>query len=152
MKLHRNEQGLLRGDIEYDVGFPATVKPEITPVIYPCTNCAGLTLHVAIEQPTGVGIKLPFTRKPLASTGRDFGIVCNNCTCTTGISGREIIESLERRVVPRQICEGIDRFCSGMPGFVPAYTEGFVPFIMSVFDDDDDGVIAASTAVYSRGT
>ena len=61
MKLHRNEHGLLRGDIKYDVGFPATVMPHILPVVYPCMRCGTLTLHVAVQQPTGLSFKFPLS-------------------------------------------------------------------------------------------
>lgn len=149
MQLHRNDKGLLRGDLEYDVGFPATVLPEITPILYPCSNCGGITLHVAVEQPTGVGFKLPFAKKPLATLSKDYGLVCNICTCTTGISGRNVIDSLERRVAPPAICDAVDRFCHGMPGAVPAFSDGFTAFVVDLFEDDQD-LVAACTSVYVR--
>lgn len=149
MRLHRNELGLLRGDLEYDVGFPATVKPEITPVLFPCTNCGGLTLHVAVEQPTGLGIKLPFARKPLATTSKSYGLVCNSCTCTTGLTGRRLIDLLERRIAPIEVCRAIDRFCEGISGAVPAYGDGFNRFVIGLFDGDHD-LIATCTSVYQR--
>lgn len=149
MKLHRNEQGLLRGDLEYDVGFPATVKPEITPIVYPCSNCGSLSLHVVIEQPTGLGFKLPFARKPLATTGKDFGLICNACTCTTGITGRRLVDMLERRVVPRQICEAIDRYFETVPDAPKAYTSGFAAFVAQQFEGDTD-LLASFLSVYSR--
>lgn len=150
MKLHRNENGLLRGDLIYETGFPATVRADIAPVVFPCTECCGLTLHVLVEQPTGLGIKIPFARKPIATTNRDYGLVCNNCTQTTGISGKKVVESLERRLVPSEICDVIDRFLVDLPGYVPAYSIGFIPFVLDIFGEDD-GFIAASLAVYSRG-
>jgi hypothetical protein len=150
MKLHRNEQGLLRGDLQYDVGFPATVKPEIAPVVYPCANCGTLTFHVVVEQPTGLGIKLPFARKPLATTGKDYGLVCNSCTSTTGITGRHLIEMLERRVVPRDICAAIDRFLEGIPNVPNAYAEGFTAFMAQQFEGESD-LVATFVSVYSRG-
>lgn len=151
MKLHRNEQGLLRGDIQYDVGFPATVKPEITPIVYPCANCGAISFHVVIEQPTGVGLKLPFARKPLATTGKDFGLICNDCTCTTGITGRRLVDMLERRIVPRQICEAIDRYYESVADAPKAYTAGFAAFVADQFDGDSD-LIASFLSVYSRET
>lgn len=149
MKLHRNEQGLLRGDLQYDVGFPATVKPEITPVVYPCSSCGMLTFHVVVEQPTGLGIKLPFARKPLATTGRDYGLVCNSCTTTTGITGRRFLEMLERRIVPREICNAIDRFLEAIPNAPKAYTGGFTAFMLQQFQQGDPDLISSFVSVYS---
>ena len=149
MKPQRNEQGLLRGDLQYDVGFPATVKPEITPVLYPCPSCGSLTFHVVAEQPTGLAIKLPFSRKPLVSTGKEFGLVCNNCTATTGISGRRFVEKLERRIVPREICAVVDRFLEVTPGAPKAYADGFASFIGQIFEGNA-GLVASFISVYSR--
>jgi len=149
MKLHRNENGLLRGDLEYDVGFPATVIPEITPIVFPCTNCGGITLHVAMQQPTGVGIKLPFARKPLATLSKEYGLICNACTCTTGISGRRIIDLLESRIAPPEVCQALDNFCHGMPGAVPAFSEGFAAFVSELFGESCS-LVAACTSVYTR--
>ncbi|MEW4530452.1 hypothetical protein [Maioricimonas sp. JC845] len=149
MKLCRNQQGLLRGDIEYDTGFPATVKANITPVVYPCSNCGSLSLHVVVEQPTGLGIKLPFARKPLATTGKVFGLVCNDCTCTTGITGHRFVDMLEHRVVPRQIFEAIDRYIEMCPDAPRAYTEAFAAF-MAQHCGNESGLIASFLAVYSR--
>ena len=151
MKIHRNEQALLRGDLEYDFVFPATVKPEITPILYPCPNCGSLSLHIVIEQPTGLAIKLPFSRKPLATTGKDFGLICNDCTCTTGITGRRLVELLERRVVPRQICEAIDRYFETVPDAPKAYTSGFAAFVAQQFQGNSD-LLASYLSVYSRET
>lgn len=149
MKLHRNESGLLRGDLEYDVGFPATVMSEITPIVFPCSDCGGITLHVTVQQPTGLGFKLPFARKPLATLSRDYGLVCNLCTTTTGISGKQIIDLLQSRIAPPQVCDALDKFCHGMQGTVPAFTEGFTAFVTDMFEDDKS-LVAACTAVYTR--
>ncbi len=149
MKLHRNEQGLLRGDLEYDVGFPATVNAEITPVLYPCSNCGSISFHVVVVQPTGLGFKLPFFKKPLVTTSKDFGLVCNDCTCTSGITGRGFVALLERRVVPRMICDAIDRFYESVPNAPKAYTAGFTSFIIAQFDGDAD-LLASFLSVYSR--
>jgi hypothetical protein len=149
LKLHRDENGLLRGDLDYGVGFPATVMPEITPIVFPCTSCAGITLHISVQQPTGLGFKLPFMRKPLASLSKDYGLVCNVCATTTGISGKRIIDLLQYRIAPPEVCDAIDRFCHGMKGAVPAFSEGFTAFVAELFDDDKN-LVAACTSVYSR--
>jgi len=148
MKLHRNEHGLLRGDLDYGVGFPATVKADITPVLYPCSKCGSIAVHVVIEQPTGLGIKIPFARKPLATMGKDYGLVCNGCTSTTGISGRRFVDMLERRIVPREICDAIDRYFETIDNAPSAYSEGFTAFMLQQFDGNRE-FMASCLSVYS---
>jgi hypothetical protein len=149
MTLHRDQHGLLRGDIEYNTGFPATVLPHISPILFPCSRCGTVTFHIAVEQPTGLAFKLPFAKKPLAATGKDYGIVCNDCTCTTGIRGRSVIDKLERRIVPTQICEAIDRFFETVADAPKAYTPGFAKFIVSDSSDPDDFLLTC-LSVYRR--
>ena len=139
----------MRGDLEYDTGFPATVMSNITPIIFPCSQCGTITLHVAVEQPTGLALKIPFARKPLAATGRSYGIVCNDCTCTTGIGSTSLIDKLEKRIVPREVCEAIDRFFESVPDTPKAYTNGFVQFIASITDQPDEFLITC-LSVYNR--
>jgi len=148
VEVYRNEQGLLRGDLQYDVGFPATVRPDIAPIVYPCATCGTLKFHVLVEQPVGLFIRLPFARKPLASTGKDYGLICNSCTCTTGVTGRHLVELLERRIVPRGICAAIDRFLEGIPNAPRAYGPGFTAYATQHFEGDPD-LIASFLSVYS---
>jgi len=147
--LTRDANGVLRGDLQYDEGFPATVLTHISPVLYPCPNCGGATLHVVVEQPTGLAIKTPFVAKPLAATGKEYGLVCNECTMTTGIKGRELLSYLEQRVVPKEICRTLDRFFESEPGACPAYADGFSAIVLPLFGDDN-GFMATCLAVYRR--
>jgi len=68
--------------------------------------------HVAWEQPIGRGIKLPFAKKPLATTGKDKGIMCNWCTTFASLPAG-IIEKLEMGIVPREITEAIEKWSKG---------------------------------------
>lgn len=147
--LNRDEHGQLRGDIDYGVGFPATVVGHILPIVYPCMRCGTLTLHVVIEQPHGLAIKLPFARKPIASTGRDYALICNSCTCTSGIHGRAFVEKLERRIVPTEICLAVDKFCELVPGAPGAYSQGFARFMASLFGEPTDFLVTC-LSVYRR--
>lgn len=149
MKLHRNEHGLLRGDLEYDVGFAATVLPHIAPIVFPCAQCGDITFHVVIEQPTGLAFKLPFAKKPLAAAGKDYGLICNVCTCTTGISGRRFFQMLEQRIVPQEICQAIDRFFETEPDAPRAYGEGFAKWLVPQMEGDD-AYLSTILAVYRR--
>jgi hypothetical protein len=151
MSLTRDQNGLLRGDLQYDVGFPATVLAHITPVLYPCPNCGSVTLHVVVEQPTGLAIKIPFVSKPLASTGKEYGLVCNGCTVTAGISGKRLLQQLEQRIVPIEICRALDRFFEAMPGVPAAYGDGFAGFIAPHFEGDAV-FMATCLSVYRRPT
>lgn len=149
MDADRDENGILRGDLQYDVGFPATIRSDIVPVFYPCPKCGTLTLHVVVEQPTGLAIKIPFMRKPLASTGKDYGLICNDCTATAGISGKPFADKLMNRVVPAEICRAIDTFCADQPGAAKAYTEAFAKFFLPLIDGDAS-YVATCLAVYRR--
>jgi hypothetical protein len=149
MTLERDQNGILRGDLQYDVGFPATVLSHITPVLYPCTSCGIVTLHVVVEQPTGLAIKIPFVCKPLASTGKDFGLVCNDCTVTAGINGKALLSTLEQRIVPTEICRTLDRFFENVPNAPLAYGDGFAGFLLPHFEGDTT-FIATFLSIYRR--
>jgi hypothetical protein len=149
MTLTRDHNGVLRGDLQYDVGFPATVLPQIAPVLYPCPNCGTVMFHVVVEQPTGLAIKIPFVSKPLASTGKEFGLVCNTCTTTAGISGKTLFQNLELRIIPTEICRALDRFFESMPEAPPAYGEGFAAFLLPHLEGDP-AFLATCLSVYRR--
>jgi hypothetical protein len=148
MQPQRNEHGVLRGDLDYDIGFPVTVIERITPVMFPCPRCGELTLHVAVEQPTGLAIKIPFARKPLVSTGKDYGLICNECTSITNVRGRDVIDKLAERIVPREICDAIDRFFEIVPDCPKAYAEGFARHIAR--DDVPNEFMLTCLSVYRR--
>ena len=76
----RDVHEVLTGDLDYGGGFPVTILSGIPPVLYVCSDCSAVSFHVVGEQHAGLGIKIPFARKPIASTGKQYFLICNNCT------------------------------------------------------------------------
>jgi len=44
-----------------------------------CPNCAGDRDHVVLDQPTGIGFGLPFSKRPLVSSHRKHYLGCPVC-------------------------------------------------------------------------
>ncbi len=91
---------------------------------------------------------MPFIKKPLASTGKDYGLICNICTCVSGVSGKRTFELLQSRIAPPEVCLAVDKFCAVSPDAVPAFSEGFASYISKYFEDPDQ--VVTFTSVYAR--
>lgn len=61
-----------------------------------CDNCNNVTDHVLVDQPCGVGIGIPFMKRPLWSSHRAHALACPTCTWATPISKDEA-EALIRK-------------------------------------------------------
>jgi hypothetical protein len=66
------------------------------PVRRPCDNCKNVTDHVLMDQPQGLGFGLPFSKRPLWSTHRAYGLVCPTCRSAVEIS-KDVALALIRR-------------------------------------------------------
>ena len=120
---NRDENGVLVGSFEQGRGsFPIDIVRRIIPFLYPCQECQALTLHVVGEQHAGIGIKIPFMRKPLASTGKAYQAICSTCTNINTILPSDVFHKLEQRIISPQICAMYAAVCDPPQ----PYTEGFV--------------------------
>jgi hypothetical protein len=54
-----------------------------------CGNCENAINHVLMNQPSGVGFSLSFSKRPFCSTHRAYGLVCPICTWGFEISKDE---------------------------------------------------------------
>lgn len=129
---HRNADGLLRGTLDYGQGNRLSIVEHVLPVVLPCMNCKSLTYHVLGSEHAGLGFSIPFVGT-LASTHKRYGFVCNDCTVISGVNGgSRMLQSLEARVLPAEVCDRIDRFLAAIPGAPLAYSPGFAKFVISV--------------------
>jgi hypothetical protein len=102
---HRDDNGFLKGSFDQGwLSYPIEVVEDIKPFLFPCQQCKLIVFHVAAEQHAGLGIKLPFTSKPLVSTGRGYHALCNDCTMINSQLTEEMVQKLRRKVLPSQIC------------------------------------------------
>jgi hypothetical protein len=44
-----------------------------------CDNCGNSTEHVLVDQPYGLTLGLPFTKRPWASTHKAYSLCCPTC-------------------------------------------------------------------------
>src|SRR4051812_44201925 len=92
---HRDRNGILRGRFDQGwLSWPVEVLGDIKPFLFPCQQCKLVTLHVAAEQHGGLGIKIPFTGRAVASTGRAYHALCNNCTMVNTQLTTEMVGNL----------------------------------------------------------
>lgn len=61
-----------------------------------CDNCNNVTEHFLVDQPYGLGLGLPFSKRPLLSTHRAYGLTCPICHSGIEIS-RDEAQALIRR-------------------------------------------------------
>ncbi len=54
-----------------------------------CDNCKNVTDHALVDEPCGLSFGLPFSKRPLWSTHRAYGLVCPICTWAVEISKDE---------------------------------------------------------------
>jgi len=82
--------------------------------------------HVVGEQHAGIGIKIPFMRTPLVSTGKSYGAICNVCTTINTSLPKDVVEKLERRVIAPQICAMYATVCSPPEPYTEGHLDGFL--------------------------
>ena len=119
----RDANGILMGS--FDQGWrsqPIDIVSHIVPFLYPCAECQSLRLHVVGTQQTGVGIKLPFARRNLISTGRGYQAICNSCTNISSVLPKEVVQQLENGIISAQICA----MYAGVSDPPEPYTQGFL--------------------------
>ena len=61
-----------------------------------CENCNNVTDHNLVDQPTGIGFGIPFTKRPLWSSHRAYYLMCPTCSWGERISKDEA-QALIRR-------------------------------------------------------
>lgn len=130
MKARRNELGFIVGDLDYGgTSYPVTMIETCVPLLYVCSKCNAITYHIVGEQPTGVGFKLPFTRKPLATTGgKGYHLICNECTMIARQLDNEEMEKVQGRIIPNSILKTLDSFFRMVENIPKAYTSEFPKF------------------------
>lgn len=128
---HRDQYGFLKG--RFDQGwfaYPIEVLSAIKPFLFPCQPCERIVFHVAAQQHAGLGIKVPFTNEPLASTGKGYHALCNECSTINSQLTEEMVLKLESGVLPAQICNLFMKVCKPdvpapySPAFVAQWVEG----------------------------
>jgi hypothetical protein len=119
---NRDEHGFLVGRFDQGWGsFPIEVIRRIVPFLYPCQECRGIQFHVVGEQHAGIAIKIPFMKKPLASTGKGHQAICNTCTTINTVLPIDVVRKLEAGIIAPQLCGMYATFCDAPE----PYTEGF---------------------------
>jgi len=120
---NRDPNGVLIGALEPGEGaYPIDIVTRIVPFLYPCAECKAIMFHVVGEQHAGIGIKILFMRRPLASMGKGYHAICNTCTTINTHLPKDVVEKLERHVIPAQICAMYVTVCNPPE----PYTEGFL--------------------------
>jgi hypothetical protein len=145
-RLYRNDEGMLRGTLDYD-GGPVTIVEHVLPLLFPCVQCNSLTFHVVGSEHAGLGIRFPFIGT-VASTHKRYGLICNLCTTTSGVIAYNLLRYLEMRIVPNYVCEPLDRFLAVRPDAVPGYSRNFTAFMCAV--DPEFAHEATWIAAYRR--
>ena len=142
----RDSRGRIRGTLDYG-GSRVSVVEHVTPLLLPCVKCSSLTWHVLGSEHAGLGFSIPFVGT-VASTHKRYGLLCNRCTTLSGITGYDLLQKLESRVLPSSVCAPLDRFLSVIPNAPLGYSRGFAAFMCRV----DEGYVdsAADLAVYTR--
>ena len=125
---NRDENGILVGSFEQDSGeFPIDVVRKFVPFLYPCERCQELQFHVVGEQHAGIGLKIPFMRKPLVSTHKQCLAICNKCTNISTELPRDVISKLESGLIPAQFFRMYALVCGDLlpykDGFIDKYIE-----------------------------
>lgn len=129
---YRDSDGLIRGSLEYGGGGVTKIVDGILPVLYPCTACRAITYHVLGSEPAGLCFQVPLVGIPLGSTHTRYGLLCNDCTTTSGISALNLRSILESRVAPAQVCDGLDRLLSMNSRAPLAYSSGFAKYMCAI--------------------
>lgn len=112
MKIRRNDDGVVYGDLDVGGTFPATVRSDLAPVLVTCGTCVRQRWHVVAVQKGGLVFKIPFARKPLASSHKAVMFVCNTCL-DTSTDEDGLVEKLEAGIVAAEICNDLDYWKNG---------------------------------------
>lgn len=124
---NRDPNGVLIGSFEPGGGaFPIDIVTRIVPFLYPCAECRATLFHVVGEQHAGIGIKIPFMRRPLVSMGKGYEAICNTCTNINTILPKDVVEKLENRVISAQICAMYATVCNPPEPYTDGFLEGFL--------------------------
>lgn len=122
---HRDQLGFLTGSFNQGwLSYPVDVLTDIRPFLFPCQNCRAILLHVAAEQHSGLGFKLPFASRPIVSSGRKLFALCNACIHVSSELTDALIQKLGQRVIPTQFCNVYTQLAS--PEIPALYSEAFV--------------------------
>ena len=124
---NRDQNGVLVGS--FDQGrraFPIDILRHIVPFLYPCQECQALKFHVMGEQHAGIGFKIPFMRKPLASTGKVHQAICNTCTNINTVIPDDAFRKLEQGIIPTQISAMYAVVCDPPEPYTDGFAENFL--------------------------
>jgi len=94
--------------------------------------------HVVGEQHAGIGVKVPFMRKPLASTGKGHQAICNTCTNINTLIPDDVFRKLEQGIIAPQI-SAMYAAVSDPP---EPYTDGFAGDFIARHAEAGDKTIA----------
>ena len=131
---YRDQKGKLCGTLDYGGGSRVHMVEHVVPVMLPCVKCESLTFHLLGSEHAGLGIQIPFMGT-VASTHKRYGLLCNNCTITSGIYSYDLLKHMESRVLPASVCDVLDRFLSAVPNAPLGYSKRFTAFICEVNPD-----------------
>lgn len=109
-------QAIKSGKIDYgDGSYAVTLRKDIAPFLFPCQSatCGQYCFHLVGEQATGLCVKIPFMKTPLASTGKGFHIICMTCTTINGRIERGDVIKLQSNIIPK----GVFRAYPAIHGF-----------------------------------
>lgn len=125
----RDKNGVLIGSFDQGWGkSPIDVLTHIVPFLYPCSKCKAMMFHVIGEQHAGIGIKVPFIRKPVASTGKGYHAICNTCTTINTQPPKGVVRKLEKGIIAREICSTYGLVCESPEPYTEGFTEDFIAF------------------------
>jgi 6,7-dimethyl-8-ribityllumazine synthase len=83
--------------------FKMKVRKDIVRFMFPCTQCNGYRFHVLCEQPSGLALIIPFTRRAIASTHKGYQVVCASCTVVNGRLERADVDKLASNTIPKSL-------------------------------------------------
>lgn len=131
-KAYRDKDNLLHGELHYGGEAYVTIVDDVLPVLYPCVRCRDITFHVLASEHAGLCIRIPIVGKRVASTHKKYGLLCNDCTTLTGIAAYDLRKWLESRVIPKYVCDGLDRFLATDPRAPLGYSRTFAAYMISL--------------------
>jgi len=130
---------LKTGKGDYGRGFPVRILPlsDMMAILYVCPDCDSFNFFLVGVQPTGLVFGIPIIRKPLASTGKTYYLICNHCARLAQVPGalsKEAVAKLMQRIIPAEITDTLDRYWSlcWVPLGVPyPYTKEFPEVVLN---------------------
>jgi hypothetical protein len=131
-RAYRDKDHLLHGELHYGGEAYVNIVDGVLPVLYPCVSCRDITFHVLGSEHAGLCIRIPIVGKRVASTHKKYGLLCNDCTTLSGLATYDLRRCLEARVIPKYVCDGLDRCLAVDPKAPPGYSSRFAQYMASL--------------------